>query len=262
MSGASIALHRFGLGARADEPAPAQPRRWLLDQLDRFDPRPPPIAALPGSGAAAAQLAQYLGEVRTLRRDARRQPVTVSVPAADEAPIAGQSRDAAMEARRYARRAGQRFYAGGVAVRVTAALTTPAPFVCTNLECAQAWAGAIRRPARRRRARCWTLGRRRKRFVFAIQRGAADGLGTIGAVGDPAFAAAREVLAEDFATGGRGSTRPSRCTRRWRMPRRCTARGRRGSRMWSPPLSRRSHSDGENVLETRGAGAYQVMTGG
>ena len=40
-----------------------------------------------------------------------------------------------------------------------------------------------------------------KRFVFIIQRGAADGLGTIGAVGDPAFASARGDLATDFATG-------------------------------------------------------------
>ena len=32
-----------------------------------------------------------------------------------------------------------------------------------------------------------------QRFVFVIQRGAADGLGTIGAVGLPAFAAARQT---------------------------------------------------------------------
>ena len=38
------------------------------------------------------------------------------------------------------------------------------------------------------------------RFVFIIQRGAADGLGTIGAVGDPAFAGARGQLAADFAS--------------------------------------------------------------
>ena len=42
-----------------------------------------------------------------------------------------------------------------------------------------------------------------KRFVFIIQRGAADGLGTIGAVGDPAFAGVRGDLAADFASGTR-----------------------------------------------------------
>lgn len=128
MSDASIALNRFGLGARPDEPAPAQPRRWLLDQFDRFDPKPAPIAALPGTGAAAAQLAEYLAEVRGLRRESRRQP-TEPAPAMEEAPVAGEPRNAAMEARRFARRAGQQYYAGAVAARVTAALTTPAPFV-------------------------------------------------------------------------------------------------------------------------------------
>ena len=40
-----------------------------------------------------------------------------------------------------------------------------------------------------------------KRFVFVIQRGAADGLGMIGAVGDPAFAGVRGDLAADLAAG-------------------------------------------------------------
>src|SRR5882757_4357463 len=39
-----------------------------------------------------------------------------------------------------------------------------------------------------------------KRFVFIIQRGAADGLGTLAPVGDPAFAGARGALAADFAS--------------------------------------------------------------
>ena len=38
-----------------------------------------------------------------------------------------------------------------------------------------------------------------KRFIFIIQRGAADGLGTLAPVGDRAFAAQRGVLAEEFA---------------------------------------------------------------
>ena len=39
-----------------------------------------------------------------------------------------------------------------------------------------------------------------RRFVFVIQRGAADGLQMLMPVGDPAFAAARGALAEDAAT--------------------------------------------------------------
>src|SRR5262245_57371112 len=42
-----------------------------------------------------------------------------------------------------------------------------------------------------------------RRFVFIIQRGAADGLGTLAPVGDPAFAGQRGQLAEDFANAAK-----------------------------------------------------------
>ncbi|MGC1470520.1 MAG: DUF1800 family protein, partial [Sphingorhabdus sp.] len=43
----AIAMNRFGLGARPDAAPLANPRRWLIDQMSKFDPRPAPIAALP-----------------------------------------------------------------------------------------------------------------------------------------------------------------------------------------------------------------------
>jgi len=42
MSVESIALNRLGLGARLDEPPPGDPRRWLLSQLETYDPVPDP----------------------------------------------------------------------------------------------------------------------------------------------------------------------------------------------------------------------------
>lgn len=36
----AIALNRFGLGARPDEPAPSDPRAWLLAQIGDYDARP------------------------------------------------------------------------------------------------------------------------------------------------------------------------------------------------------------------------------
>ena len=42
MSASAIALNRFGLGSRPDEPAPAEPQRWLLSQLDAYEPLPRP----------------------------------------------------------------------------------------------------------------------------------------------------------------------------------------------------------------------------
>ena len=40
-----------------------------------------------------------------------------------------------------------------------------------------------------------------KRFLFIIQRGAADGLATLGPTGDPAYAGLRGDLAADLANG-------------------------------------------------------------
>ena len=42
----SIALNRFGLGARPGDPPPEDPKAWLTGQFERFDPRPQPIAAV------------------------------------------------------------------------------------------------------------------------------------------------------------------------------------------------------------------------
>ncbi len=43
----AIALNRFGLGARPDAVPLANPKRWLIDQMAKFDPRPAAISALP-----------------------------------------------------------------------------------------------------------------------------------------------------------------------------------------------------------------------
>ena len=42
-----------------------------------------------------------------------------------------------------------------------------------------------------------------RRFIFVIQRGAADGLGVLAPVGDPAFASARGDLAANAADGAK-----------------------------------------------------------
>lgn len=41
----AIAVNRFGLGARPDEAMPADPKRWLLDQMAAFEPRPAVLTA-------------------------------------------------------------------------------------------------------------------------------------------------------------------------------------------------------------------------
>jgi uncharacterized protein (DUF1800 family) len=72
MSTLSLAYNRFGLGARNEEAAPDDARRWLLQQFDRFEARPQPIAAAPQRAQVAGQLADYLEETRRERGAIRR----------------------------------------------------------------------------------------------------------------------------------------------------------------------------------------------
>ena len=158
MSAIAIALNRFGLGARPDEAAPGRPKSWLLDQFDRFEPRPAAIAALPTTSAIAGELGDYLqmqrrpgarnrstvpGEVSPQPRRATGQSLravasdgTVSSGAAGQAiagapgpqdgqPVVG---DPAQQARRFARQQARSYYMGAVAARAQVALASPAPF--------------------------------------------------------------------------------------------------------------------------------------
>ncbi|MBX9731592.1 MAG: DUF1501 domain-containing protein [Sphingomonas sp.] len=100
-----------------------------------------------------------------------------------------------------------------------------------------------------------------KRFIFIIQRGAADGLGTIAPVGDPAFAGARGALAADFGAAlkldSMFALHPNLKT--------IGALYGQGQALFAhavaSPYRDRSHFDGQNVLETGGSGAYQVKDG-
>jgi uncharacterized protein (DUF1800 family) len=46
---AAVALNRFGLGVRPDEAMPADPKGWLLAQLDSYVPLAPAWSAQPSS---------------------------------------------------------------------------------------------------------------------------------------------------------------------------------------------------------------------
>ena len=100
-----------------------------------------------------------------------------------------------------------------------------------------------------------------RRFVFIIQRGAADGLGTLAPTGDPAFAGLRGAFAEDFANGAKlGASSPS--TRA--SPQAATlyqAREALFVHAVASPYRDRSHFDGQNVLETGGTAAYRLRDG-
>jgi len=100
-----------------------------------------------------------------------------------------------------------------------------------------------------------------KRFVFIIQRGAADGLGTVAPTGDPAFSGARGALAEDFAGATRLDTMFALHPSLGGIGKLYGQGQALFAHAVASPYRDRSHFDGQNVLETGGAGAYQVKDG-
>ena len=99
-----------------------------------------------------------------------------------------------------------------------------------------------------------------RRFVFIIQRGAADGLGTLAPTADPAFAALRGAFAEDFA----GGARLGDFTLHPNLAGAATlyqAREALFVHAVASPYRDRSHFDGQNVLETGATGAYRLKDG-
>ena len=100
-----------------------------------------------------------------------------------------------------------------------------------------------------------------RRFVFIIQRGAADGLGTVGAVGDPAFAGARGQLAADFVGAkkldGMFALHPAMTS----LAGMYDAKEALFAHAIASPYRDRSHFDGQNVLESGGTGAYSQKDG-
>jgi uncharacterized protein (DUF1800 family) len=111
MTDAAIALNRFGLGVRLADAPPADPKAWLIEQFNDYEPRPAARSALPGAQALA-------GEVLAARRQA---PAGAS---ADEA-----TNDAGKKAKEAARMEEREAYRAAVNARVESALTTNAPFV-------------------------------------------------------------------------------------------------------------------------------------
>lgn len=159
MSDASIALNRFGLGARPGEDAGSDPRKWLAGQIAAFEPRPQAIAAQVPSTQIASELADFYERQRLLRLDnakPRARAAAPARPAAAQPPMAEgagmqdmqamqpavtmqpgmqpapkplyQGEDAAMVARREARRQQQQAYVSMVSARALTAITSPTPF--------------------------------------------------------------------------------------------------------------------------------------
>ncbi|MBC7431701.1 MAG: DUF1800 domain-containing protein [Rubritepida sp.] len=104
----AIAGNRFGLGLRAADPLPTDPRADLLAQFKTYEPHPDGIAALPGSAAMAQQFRDYIQAIRAAKQAGT--PI-------DDAAI-----------RQTLRRSYQDNYGGQARARIVSALTTATPF--------------------------------------------------------------------------------------------------------------------------------------
>lgn len=105
MTAESIALNRFGLGARPADPVPADPRRWLLAQLDAYEALPAPWKPLPRTGLLAQEWAQQQRAQRAAPEDQK--------SAVREAYLRG----------------GRQAYQAAIGARAASALQTATPFV-------------------------------------------------------------------------------------------------------------------------------------
>ncbi len=158
LSAAAIALNRFGLGARADEAPPANPKNWLLSQFDAYQPMPAAWAAQPTSLAIAAELAEERqqaianasnapGASTSTANAIANQASAAPGAAASRAPASGAPNEAAsgaasasdarkatmqaanQAANKAARMEARDTYRSAVNARVASALSTPAPFI-------------------------------------------------------------------------------------------------------------------------------------
>ncbi len=98
-----------------------------------------------------------------------------------------------------------------------------------------------------------------RKFLFVIQRGAADGLATLAPVGDPAYAGLRGDLAADAGTkiDPMFALHPA-LTETGKL---YAAKQALFVHAVASPYRDRSHFDGQNVLESGGAAAYRVRDG-
>ncbi|WP_296677828.1 DUF1800 domain-containing protein [Novosphingobium sp.] len=112
MGDVSMAMNRFGLGLRQGEAVPADPRRWLLDQFARYDPRPAAIAAVPDSAAQVIRLRASREAQQDYKAEAERLKNTPEANSLSK-PFRGIRDD----------------YVAGSGARTNAALTTSTPFV-------------------------------------------------------------------------------------------------------------------------------------
>jgi uncharacterized protein (DUF1800 family) len=127
VSPAAIAMNRFGLGARADEAPPADPRGWLLAQFAQYEPLPAAWSQQPGAAAIAQRFGAEREQAMT---DMAASDASMPAQQAPQAQQTPQNPQAARQAvNRDIRREGAEIYRNAVNARLASALASDTPFV-------------------------------------------------------------------------------------------------------------------------------------
>ena len=100
-----------------------------------------------------------------------------------------------------------------------------------------------------------------RRFVFIIQRGAADGLSILGPTGDPLHAGLRSDFDKGLQSGAKLGSFFTLHPALAEMAKMYAANQALFVHAVASPYRDRSHFDGQNVLETGGSSAYQLKDG-
>jgi uncharacterized protein (DUF1501 family) len=100
-----------------------------------------------------------------------------------------------------------------------------------------------------------------RRFVFIIQRGAADGLHIVAPTGDPAYPGLRGDFAQDLASGAKLNSFFTLHPALAEAAKMYADRQALFVHAVASPYRDRSHFDGQNVLETGGSAAYRLKDG-
>jgi uncharacterized protein (DUF1501 family) len=100
-----------------------------------------------------------------------------------------------------------------------------------------------------------------RRFVFIIQRGAADGLHIVAPTGDPAFAGIRGDFTQDLANGAKLGSFFTLHPALAETAKMYADKQALFVHAVASPYRDRSHFDGQNVLETGGSAAYRLKDG-
>jgi uncharacterized protein (DUF1800 family) len=121
---AAIAANRFGLGARAGDAPSSNPQRALIDQLQRYEPRPAALTSQPNRAALAQSYLAYKDDRRDAKQDAEQATKAAPENAIKTDDMGKKAKGPANPLRKEIRD----FYTNGVEARLHVAVASKTDF--------------------------------------------------------------------------------------------------------------------------------------